>query len=325
MTGRGVSMSIAMAIALVIAAAIAGGATAPFASATTSGTNGQIAFDRSDGVYTANPDGHGESLLVSNSCCAGWSAAGSQLAMPYLLDDGRIGTATVNADGTGYTTFPIDDPTLNLACYRWSPDATQLACEGWDDSNPSRTGIWTVSATDGSGAAQLTTNAVGGHDIPGSYSPDGKRLVFSRSDANGGQSSLGVINLSDGHVRQITPDGMIINIGADWSPQGNQIIFTRHVTANVHGSIWVIKSDGSGLRQIHIPRLPCGGANASPVSYGCHAAGWSPDGAKIIFAAGSPRTGTNIYTADANGSGLRQATHDGDNDNPSWGSHALAP
>lgn len=310
--------------ALIIVALIVASAAVP-AGATTSGTNGQIAFDRSDGVYTANPDGHAEGLLVANSCCSGWSPSGDKLAIPYGLADGRIGTATINADGTGYTTFPINDPTLNLGCTRWSPDATQLACEGWDDSNPSRTGIWIVSATDGSGATQLTTNPLGGHDIPGSYSPDGKQLVFYRSDANGGQSSLDVLNLSDGQVRQITPDGMIINIGADWSPHGNVIIFSRHITPHQHGSIWTINSDGSGLRQIHIPGLPCGGANASRVGYGCHGTGWSPNGTKIIFAAASPRTGANIYTANANGSGLSQATHDGDNDNPSWGSHALAP
>jgi Tol biopolymer transport system component len=313
-----VAVIVAFAAVLVAFAAVPAGAT-------TSGTNGQIAFDRSDGIYTANPDGHAESLLVPNACCGGWSPSGNQLATGYGTADGRIGTAEINADGSGYTAFPINDPTLNLGCGRWSPDATQLACEAWDDSNPSRTGIWTISATTGGDAHQWTTNPIGGHDIPGSYSPDGTQLVFYRSDANMGQSSLDVLNFNTGQVRQLTPDGMILNIGADWSPNGNQIIFSRHVTRNVHGSIWVINSDGSGLRQIHSPGLPCGGANASPVSYGCHAPGWSPDGTKIIFAAGSGKTGTNIYTANANGMGLRQAIHDGDNDNPTWGTHALAP
>jgi Tol biopolymer transport system component len=311
-------------VVVVIAIALAGFAALP-AAATTSGTNGQISFDRSDGVYTANPDGHGEALLVPNSCCSGWSPDGSKLAVPYGLADDRIGTATINADGTGYDAFPISDPTLNLGCTRWSPDSTQLACEGWDDANPSRTGIWTISAADGSDATQWTTNPIGGHDIPGSYSPDGQQLVFYRSDPNGGSSSLDVLNFNTGQVRQITPDGMILNIGADWSPDGTQIIFSRHRTRNVHGSIWVINSDGRGPRQIHIPRLPCGGANASPVSYGCHGTGWSPDGTKIIFIAGSQATGNNVYTADANGKGVTQVTHDGDNDNPSWGTHALAP
>jgi Tol biopolymer transport system component len=319
-----------LAVALLFACVAAALLAFP-AGATFPGANGQIAFDRTsdsdNGIYTANPDGHGESLLVANACCGGWSPSGNQLATGYGTTDGRIGTAEINADGTGYTTFPINDPTLNLACGRWSPDATQLACEAWDDSTTGRTGIWTVSATTGGDAHQWTANPMGGHDIPGSYSPDGKQLVFYRSDADDSPSSrsLNVLNLSDGSVRQLTPNGMILNIGADWSPDGTQIIFSRHVTRNVHGSIWVINSDGSGLRQIHIPGLPCGGANASPVSYGCHAPGWSPDGTKIVFAAGSGKTGTNIYTANANGLGLQQVTHDGDNDNPTWGSHALAP
>src|SRR4051794_18008402 len=93
-------------VVVVIAIALAGFAALP-AAATTSGTNGQISFDRSDGVYTANPDGHGEALLLPNSCCSGWSPDGSKLAVPYGLADDRIGTATINADGTGYDAFPI--------------------------------------------------------------------------------------------------------------------------------------------------------------------------------------------------------------------------
>ena len=49
--------------------------------------------------------------------------------------------------------------------------------------------------------------------------------------------------------------------------------------------------------------------------------GFSPDGDKIIFAANSPATGRNIYTANADGSGLTQVTHDGGDDDPAWGTH----
>ena len=47
----------------------------------------------------------------------------------------------------------------------------------------------------------------------------------------------------------------------------------------------------------------------------------SPDGKKIIFAAISPATGGNIYTANADGSGLTQVTHDGGDDDPACGTH----
>src|SRR5690349_183666 len=78
------------------------------AGASPRGLNGQIAYDRTNfatgdqAVYTANPDGSHEQQLVANTCCGGWSHNGSKFALPYLTDDGRIGTATVGADGSDY-------------------------------------------------------------------------------------------------------------------------------------------------------------------------------------------------------------------------------
>lgn len=276
------------------------------AMATPPGVNGQIAYDNNVGVFTANPDGSGARLLVPNSCCGDWSPDGSKLAVPYLTDDGRIGPATVNADGSGYTPFPIGDPTLNVGCGTgsWSPDGKRLACESWDDSNATRNGIYTISSLDGSGLTRVTANPLGGHDIPGSYSPNGKRIVFVRFDQDGNPAGLFTVRANGTGLSQLMPTETLLNIGADWSPQGNEIVFSRHVTADVHGSLWVVHPDGSGLREIKVQGLACGGANVDPNGIGCHGVRWSPDGKEIIFAAGSPATGTNIYTATADGSGL---------------------
>ena len=61
-----------------------------------------------------------------------------------------------------------------------------------------------------------------------------------------------------------------------------------------------------------------GVAISDPTGFGCHGVRWSPDGRKIIFAANSPATGRNIYTANADGSGLTQVTHNGNDDDPAW-------
>jgi Tol biopolymer transport system component len=245
--------------------------------------------------------------------------------MGYGTQDGRIGAATINADGSGYTEFPIPDPTLNIGCSVWSPSDTRLACEGWNDSNAAQNGIYTISPADGGGLARVTTNPTGGgHDIPGSYSPDGKRIVFVRFDQNGNSAGLFTVKTDGTDLRQLTPASMVLNIGADWSPQGNEIIFSRHVTSDVHGSLWVIHSDGTGLHKLTVQGLPCGGADADPNAVGCHAPRWSPDGNKIIFAASTPDSGLNIYTANADGSGVTEVSFDGYDDSPTWGTHPPA-
>lgn len=301
------------------------------AGAKPSGANGQISYDLDgNGVVAANANGTGADLLVPATCCGGWSPDGSKLAVPYLTDDGRIGTALLNADGSGYTPFAIDDPTLNIGCGigSWAPDGSQLACQVWDNTFPSRGGIDLISPGDGSVLRRLT-NANGGVDSPGSYSPDGKWLVFLRGDENGdamsGAPDLGlyVVKLNDGQLRQITPPGTLIQGGnnGDWSPQGNEIIFSRHVTPDVRGSIWVVHADGSGLHEIHIQGLDCGGSVFTPDGVGCHGVRWSPDGKKIIFIANSAAAGKDVYTANADGSGVSQVTHIGNADDPDWGTH----
>jgi Tol biopolymer transport system component len=309
--------------------------TAMPASASPAGVNGQVAYDRADPaspgdtfVYTANPDGsHEQQLVPVHAGGPSWSHDGSKLAVAVLTDDGRIGTATVNADGSGYTLLPIDDPTLNVGCFggAWSPNDAQLACEGWDDSNSARNGIYTLSSSDGSDLTHLT-NPVGSNDQPGAYSPNGKRIVFLRVDQDDNGVGLFVVKTNDGQLRQITPPGTLIQGGnaGDWSPQGNEIVFSRHVTVDVRGSIWVVHADGSGLQEIRVQGLTCGGSVFDPTGFGCHEPHWSPDGKKIIFAANSPATGRNIYTANADGTGLIQVTHDGDDDDPAWGTHPLA-
>ena len=69
-----------------------------------------------------------------------------------------------------------------------------------------RNGIYAISSADGSGLTRVTSNPIGGHDIPGSYSPDGGRIVFLRSDANMHSAGMFVVKTTDGQLRQILPE-----------------------------------------------------------------------------------------------------------------------
>ena len=282
----------------------------------------RLSFDRADPrsvgdtfVYTANSDGtQARRLTANHTCCPGWSHDGRKLTLPAELGRDRLTTAIVGADGRGYKRLRINDPSLSVACAggAWSPDDTKLACESWDDADPSRNGIYTRSSSGGGVVTRLTSNP-GGGDLPGSYSPDGKAARLLRFDRNGNSFGLFLVNADGRGLRRLTPVGVIMQGGnsGDWSPSGDKIIFSRKASPAARGAIWVIRADGSNLHQIDVKSLACGS------SFGCHGPRWSPDGKRIIFAGNSAR-GSNIFTIDANGSGLVQITHDGSSDDPNW-------
>jgi Tol biopolymer transport system component len=223
--------------------------------------------------------------------------------------------------------LPRTDPErLETHCPVWSPDAARLACEGYGETDPSLNGLYTIRTSDGAGLTRVTSNP-GGSDIPGDYSPNGKRLVFGRFDYPTDASALGlyVVKVGDNRLRQITPAGTLVSSSGDWSPQGNEIVFSQHVTPDVRSSIWVVHADGTGLHEIPVQAQPaCGGANSDPSSQGCFHPRWSPDGTKIVFARGtSLDSDSNTYTVNADGTDLTQVTHGGADSEPDWGTHPL--
>lgn len=296
------------------------------AAGATARANGQIVFDRlvnpsigSKSVWTANPNGtHARKLLPVNpiSCCGRFSPNGSKLAIAYPTKDGRVGTAIINPNGTGLRPFPIGQKNLNVGCAPWSPDGMRLACETWDDKDPARNGVYTISSSNGSGLTRLTSNPIGGHDQPGSYSPNGKQLVFTRFNKGGTGIGLFIVNTNGSHEHRLTPKGVTLESGntGDWSPQGNLIIFSRS-SAGGPGALWTIHANGTHLHQLKLEGIPCGNA------VGCHEPIWSPNGKKIIFAENGIGSTTQIYTSNANGTGLKHITP---GDDPSWGAHRLS-
>jgi hypothetical protein len=137
-----------------------------------------------------------------------------------ILPDDRVGTAIITADGTVLRTLEIPDPKLNLVCTVWSPDDARLACEGWDDSDASRGGIYTVSPVDGSDLRRLTEPPSGMAYLPGDVSADG-HLVFKRYAGEEAPGPLWLVPMTDGEASplsaasygdpgQFDPDGQLV-------------------------------------------------------------------------------------------------------------------
>ena len=313
-----------------LAAAIAAlGASA--AAAKPPGVNGKIVTNSDnrvtgeEQVYTVDPDATNQQLVYNNSEVGQWSPDGTRIALVTQLGPPQVLLFNVNNGSSVYFGLPFDlYPDLALFCTVWSPDGARLACEGQGQTDPSLTGVYTLRSSDG-GDLQRVTSDPTGDDCPSDYSPNGKRLVITR--ANDTTYALYTVKLDGSGLTQITPDGMNFNFcNGSWSPQGNEILFSAHApNGDFHSSIWVVHTDGSGLRQIPVPG--CGGSNADPNAIGCFNPTWSPDGKKIVFGRRRGNEQSDLYTVNADGSGLFQVTNtpDIDESGGDWGTHLVTP
>lgn len=268
------------------------------------GPNGRIAYvTDSRGcddchLFTIAPDGSGRVKLTDLvGGGAEWSPDGSRLIAPAFADDGRVSTAAMNADGSGFTVFELPDPTLNVACWGWSPDGTRLACETWDETREHRAlGVFTVDANDGQDLQRLTKNPFGSPDLTGDFSPDGSRYAFIRlnEERRHGIAAVYVGNADGAGAARLTPWRMDV-FSVSWSPDGERLLFGSG------GSLYTMAPDGSDVSQLPMD-TGAGFAYAFDPS-------WSPDGTRLVFSMYLERLDqVDIFTAAADGSDLVQLT-----------------
>lgn len=320
--GKAVTMRRLIALITVSAAALLGFAAAAVpAQAKVPGPDGQIIFGRFNTglgdfqIFTANPDGTSQvQVLPGVAECPRWSPDGTKILVCVTNPGGLVRPATLKPDGSGFRLLDNADPTLNLGCWAWSPSGARVACEGWDDANPTRpAGVFTVRSSDGGGLVRVTANPFGAHDVPGDYSPDGTRIVFLRdNDPNTETGALFVVNTDGSGLRRITARNFAEDSGS-WSPDGKWILFSSD-----KGKLFVVHPDGSGLRQVRL--------DTGPGHYFASEPAWSPNGTRIVLRLFLASTGEqHLYTVRPTGSGLRQvANTQGSEEFPDWGPHPLA-
>ena len=183
---------------------------------------------------------------------------------------------TLDIDGTNFRGLERTDPTLNMVPTAWSPDGSRIAFLGWDDSDPSRMGIYTARASDGGDLVRVTERPGDLEDVPLDYSPDGEWLVFYRAAHPDPDphvdGSLWRVRVDGTDAAQISGTAHPAD-GARWSPDGQKILFATERLAD-EGALWTVSPDGSDLVQLFVD--PAGQFPIAPT--------WSPDGSQILFA-----------------------------------------
>jgi TolB protein len=169
----------------------------------------------------------------------------------------------------------------------------------------------------------------------GSFSPDGRRLVFDGTrTASGPRENFDVqLVRLDGTGRRWLTRGQARDTDASWSPDGRTIVFQRRVGEGA-SSIWTVRPDGTDEQRLgrgsdpsfspsgrriafardgDVYAMRADGSDVRRLRHGrddAYPSGWSPDGRQILFTALS-RTAHRaaVWVMHADGTGARRLTH----------------
>jgi TolB protein len=313
----------------------------PSATGTPASLNGQIAFahdgtpdHRHEQIYLERADGSNVRQLVRSGASdldPALSPDGRRLVFTRHVDSRPDRIFVVQVDGSGLKQLvPSNCPDVcgdAVEGSGWSPDGRTLAFTRaifhGHSSDPTNIELWLMN-TDGSAARRLTQRPVktvggrpGAQDNFASWSPDGKRLVFTHWEHASldslDQFSVDTIKPDGTDLRQVTPNDVQAGEPA-WSPDGSLIAFQSPPDSEgVAKSLYTIHPDGTEMTPL-TNNLLDGTDSNHPT--------WSPDSSKIAFShvPHGSTTGADLYVVNRDGSQPRPIAVTLLNENaPSWG------
>ena len=262
-------------------------------------------FNPSGDLGVMNPDGSGRRRIPGTETAfePSISPDGRRIAFSRVTSFGVTGIYVMDVDGTG-TTQLVGGLVFN-ATPVWSPDGCQIAFRSSREGPFGPYGRISIVNADGTGLRQVSPE-VGANDYQfdegPSWSPDGRRLAFTRN------AVLQVINVDGTGMTPLPNEDFSQN--ATWSPDGRKIAYFSLVPPGIH----VRNADGSNLATV----------TASPEGTFDGWPHWSPDGSQIVFSRYvSADDHATVVTVNADGSGqIRGLTPAGVNDYmPDWSDH----
>jgi TolB protein len=330
-------------LTVLAAAALVAALTASVAGATMPGKNGRIAFRRyfndahtSSGIFTIGVDGSSEQEVTRSprgyfDDQPDWAPDGSLLAFTRCPTNGPCAVYTVHPDGSGLRRLskPCARGARETTCpdnanVAFSPDGTLIAfTESAGRVNPDKLVDNIIERSsivlmDPNGGRRQTIT----HSKPFAadlswpqFSPDGKQIVYEHANSSratpAGMRALFVVDVANGRQHRITPWLLGGGDNPDWSPDGRWIVFRSHVDRPGIPNVFVVHSDGTGLKQL---------THFTKSGYVLASSSFSPDGAEIVLASEGVAGNADIFVMNADGSNLHAITRTTLWDSaPDWG------
>jgi Tol biopolymer transport system component len=175
--------------------------------------------------------------------------------------------------------------------FGWSPDSRELG-GNWSGLGSS---VF-IAKTDGTGVRLLASTNYGEYVTGESWSPDGSRILLSRSSFSNMVPAISVIDVDGSNERKLLDAAD----AASWSPDGLQFAYYSDPDWTRATGLGVAEADGGNAR------LLVQGANFTGRP------AWSPDGSQLAYVDSG-----NLGVVRANGSDARLLAN-GVTGNPQW-------
>jgi TolB protein len=231
-------------------------------------------------------------LAAVTFALAGSSQGGGTIL--FWTDSPIPSLRVMRADGTHVRRIAADQ---NAKRPSLSPDRKWVAFDGTPKGKPPLSDF-DIQIVGVDGTQRRTIVGTGKWELDAQWSPDGKRLSFSRMPKSDWTRAVVCVVNVDGTGLKVLGPGH----SARWSPDGTKLVLSATSGANA-GDLYVVDANGGG-REL----LLSSDRHKAP-------AGWSRDGKHILFtqwhdSGGGVFMNGDVYVVDADGTHVRRLTGD---------------
>jgi Tol biopolymer transport system component len=218
----------------------------------------RVAFVRVDAEFTneifiVNRDGTGLTNVSNNpqaDIMPAWSPAGGRIA--FVTDRAGIQDIfVINTDGTAARRITPPDPSPAVTSEWWPawspssfPGGQLLAYSSTIDGTAD---IWTTTVDVTPAPPPIKRTGGPDADTHPTWSPDGTRIAFERTDVNTGDADIVILTVGTGNLLTIRLPGQ--QLSPAWSPDGSLIAFSSNHEGDADLEIYTMNANGTDVRR----------------------------------------------------------------------------